>query len=152
MEQLEGTGFDLPLQRKRLPARRAADKPIPPLPARTWRWLGAGAALVAASTAVYFGAAPALSWLVDVPADARALPQTAPEPLPIVRTADTVLDRARDLYAGGHLRDALRLLDGIGIADPARSEADRLRADIQRVLLASVNTGPDAPAPTGTAR
>ena len=37
--------------------------------------------------------------------------QTSAEPLPIVRTADIVLDRARELYAGGHLHDALRLLD-----------------------------------------
>ena len=34
--------------------------------------------------------------------------------------------------AGGHLHDALRLLDRIGIADPVRADADRLRADIQR--------------------
>ena len=60
------------------------------------------------------------------------------------------LDRARELYAGGHLRDALRLLEGIGIADPARQEADRLRADIQRVLLASV--AGTASTPTGSSR
>jgi alkyl sulfatase BDS1-like metallo-beta-lactamase superfamily hydrolase len=91
-----------------------------------------------------------LSWLVDVPADARPLAQSAREPVPIVRTADTLLERARELYAGGHLRDALRSLDGIGIADPLRPQADRLRADIQRVLLASVAA--DASTPTGTPR
>ena len=100
---------------------------------------------------MYFGAAPALSWLVDVPAGARSSAQTAPEPLPLVRTADTLLERARVLYAGGHMRDALRMLDGIGIADPVRPEADRLRADIQRVLLASV-AGAHASSSTGTTR
>ena len=60
--------------------------------------------------------------------------------------------RARELYAGGHLRDALRLLDGIGIADPLRPHADRLRADIQRVLLAAVAAGSQASTPTGTPR
>lgn len=150
MEQLEGTGFDLPLQRKRVPARRVSDEPTLRTGRRTWRWVAGGVGLVAASAVVYFGAAPAVSWLVDVPAGARPLPHAAPEPLPIVRTADTVLDRARELYAGGHLRDALRLLEGIGIADPARQEADRLRADIQRVLLASV--AGTASTPTGSSR
>src|SRR5689334_12221851 len=152
MEQLEGTGFDLPLQRKRLPARRASDEPTSPARRRSWPWIVAGLGLVVVSAAVYFGAAPALSWLVDVPADARPLPQTAPEPVPIVRTADTLLERARELYAGGHLRDALRLLDGIGIADPARRQADQLRAEIQRVLLASFAADAQASAPTGTPR
>jgi len=151
MEQLEGTGFDLPLQRRRLPARRLADEPIAPTRSRIGRWVAAGVALTAASAAVYFGAAPALSWLVDVRADARSMARTAPEPLPIVRTADTLLDRARELYAGGHLRDALRLLDGIGIADPVRPEADRLRTDIQRALLATVPAGASTPS-TGALR
>ena len=152
MEQLEGTGFDLPLQRKRVPARRPSDDPTSPARRPSWPWVAAGVAVIAVLAAVFFGAAPALSWLVDVPADARPLPQTAPEPVPIVRTADTLLERARDLYAGGHLRDALRSLDGIGIADPARPQADRLRADIQRVLLASVSANAQASTPTGTAR
>jgi tetratricopeptide (TPR) repeat protein len=150
MEQLEGTGFDLPLQRKRLPARRVSNDAISPARRRTWPWIAAGLGLAMVSAAVYFGAAPALSWLVDVPADARPLAQSAREPVPIVRTADTLLERARELYAGGHLRDALRSLDGIGIADPLRPQADRLRADIQRVLLASVAA--DASTPTGTPR
>src|SRR5262245_56303206 len=151
MEQLEGTGFDLPLQRRRVPARRASDEPTLPAPRRTWPWMAAAVGFAAVAAAVYFGAAPALAWLVDVPADARPLPQAARDPLPIVRTADTLLDRARQLYAGGHLRDALRLLDGIGIADAARPEADRLRADIQRVLLASVANAQGSTS-TGTPR
>ena len=151
MEQLEGTGFDLPLQRKRLPARRVSDEPVSPARGRTWPWIAAGVGFVVVGAAVYFGAAPALAWLVDVPGT-RPLPQTAREPLPIVRTADTLLERARELYAGGHLRDALRLLDSIGIADPVRPEADRLRADIQRVLLASVAAESQGTTPTGTPR
>jgi hypothetical protein len=152
MEQLEGTGFDLPLQRKRLPARRVSNDASSPARRHPWPWIAAGVGLVVVSSAMYFGAASALSWLVDVPADARPLPQTAREPVPIVRTADTLLARASELYAGGHLRDALRVLDGIGIADPLRPQADRLRADIQRVLLASVAAGSQASTPTGTPR
>ena len=152
MEQLGGTGFDLPLQRKRVPARRVSDEPTSPARRRTWPWIAMAGGFVVVAAAMYFGAAPALAWLVDVPADARPLPQTPREPLPIVRTADTVLDRARELYAGGHLRDALRLLDNIGIADPARPEADRLRADIQRALLAAVAADTQGSTSAGTPR
>ena len=108
----------------------------------------AALAVAGAGAAVYYGAAPALSWLADVPA-AQPATQVAPEPVPMVRTADTLLDRARELYAGGHLHDALRLLDRIGIADPLRADADRLRADIQRDLLAAASTS-TPPADTGT--
>jgi hypothetical protein len=54
------------------------------------------------------------------------------------------------LYAGGHLHDALRLLDRIGITDPVRADADRLRADIQRDLLAAASAGTPATTDTGT--
>src|SRR5678815_2788408 len=57
MEQLEGTGFDLPLQRKRLPARRVANDPISPARRRPWPWIAAGIGLVALAGAVYCGAA-----------------------------------------------------------------------------------------------
>ena len=150
MDRLEGTGFDAPLHRKTLPAPRVAERPIPPGARWTWQW--AIAALVALSTgcAIFFGAAPALSWLVDVPAATRTSVQITAEPLPIVRTADILLDHARQLYAGGRLHDALRLLDRIGIADPVRADADRLRADIQRDLLAAASAGTPATTDPGT--
>ena len=110
-----------------------------------WRWAIAGIAVVAVAAAVVLGGAPLLSWLIDVPAAAPQSAQAA-EPLPIVRTADTLLDRARGLYSGGHLHDALRLLDRIDIADPVRPDADRLRAEIQRDLLAGASAGAVAPA------
>src|ERR1043166_3923286 len=145
LNRVEGTGFDAPLHRRILPARRVADPPAPRAPRHTWQWAVAGLVLAGVGAAVYFGASPALSWLADVPAP-QPVTQAAPEPLPIVRTADTVLDRARELYTGGHLRDALRLLDRIGVSDPVRPEADRLRADIQRDLLAATASTP----PTGS--
>src|SRR5207237_10468267 len=101
---------------------------------RVCPWSVAAFAVAVVGAAVYYGAAPAFSWLADVPA-AQPATQVAPEPLPMVRTTDTLLDRARELYAGGHLHDALRTLDRIGIADPLRADADRLRAEIQRDLL-----------------
>jgi hypothetical protein len=44
--------------------------------------------------------------------------------------------RARSLFAGGKLRDALRALDRVPVGDQLRPDAERLRADIQRELLA----------------
>jgi hypothetical protein len=38
--------------------------------------------------------------------------------------------------ASGHLRDALIALDSVRATDPQKGDADRLRADIQRQLLA----------------
>jgi hypothetical protein len=45
------------------------------------------------------------------------------------------------------LREALRALDAVKVGDPLRAEADQLRADIQRALIASA--GPVRPAPPG---
>ena len=138
MDRLEGTGFAAPVHRRTLPARRrVADDAVSPRGGRTWLWAAAALVLAGAGVAVYFGAAPALSWLSEVPPAARLTTPAAAEPLPMVRTADTLLDRARALYIDGHLHDALRLLDRIGVADPVRTEADRLRSDIQRALLAA---------------
>ena len=56
--------------------------------------------------------------------------------LPIPRRAEAALVRARALVSSGKLRDALRLLDAVRPTDPERSEADRLRTEIQRQLIA----------------
>jgi tetratricopeptide (TPR) repeat protein len=56
--------------------------------------------------------------------------------LPLPRQGETALLRARALIAGGHLRDALTLLDAVRPTDPQQPEVDRLRGDIQRQLLA----------------
>ena len=57
--------------------------------------------------------------------------------LPIIRPADVALSDAHAAYAAGRPLEALRVLRSIDLADPVRPEADRLRADIQRKLLAS---------------
>jgi hypothetical protein len=51
--------------------------------------------------------------------------------------------RARALHAAGNMRDALALLDRISLSDPARPEADRLRAVVQRDLLAAAGLALD---------
>jgi hypothetical protein len=47
---------------------------------------------------------------------------------------------------GGHLYDAMGLLERVDVADPARAEADNLRAAIERALLASATAGLTPPA------
>jgi hypothetical protein len=72
-------------------------------------------------------------------AGAPPLPVVPPreDPLPLPRAAEIALVRARAQFEAGHVGDALRTLDTIGPADALRPAADRLRADIQRVLLAT---------------
>jgi hypothetical protein len=66
--------------------------------------------------------------------------------LPLPRRGETTLTRARVLMASGHLRDALAALETIRPTDPQKADADRLRGDIQRLLL-SFTPVPAAAAP-----
>ncbi|MBY0495133.1 MAG: hypothetical protein K2Y23_13060 [Cyanobacteria bacterium] len=61
---------------------------------------------------------------------------TPPTPLPLPSPTEAYVTQARALFAGGKLRDALRALDRVPAGDALRPDADRLRADIQRELLA----------------
>ena len=61
---------------------------------------------------------------------------TPPAPLPLPSPTEAYVTQARSLFAGGKLRDALRALDRVPAGDALRPDADRLRADIQRELLA----------------
>lgn len=135
------------------PAPRPAPAP-PRAPAarrRRSRTVIAVLTLVAA-TALLMGALPVERWLLELQGGTPAPGATVapPDPLPVVRASEAALARARSLYAGGRLRDALRTLDRIDIADPLRLEAERLRADIQRDLLAAA--GLAVPLPGGDSR
>jgi len=151
LDRLDGVGFDAPVYQRSVPARTLPATALSPTVRRPLRWLIAGTVVVAAATAVTLGGAPVLSWMIDVPPALVPTAQPA-EPLPIVRAADMLLDRARGLYSGGHLHDALRLLDRIDNADPVRAAADRLRADVQRDLLAAASAGTPGPSDAGGAR
>jgi tetratricopeptide (TPR) repeat protein len=72
-------------------------------------------------------------------------PALAQEGLIIPRGSETAMDRARALFAGGHLHDALRALDLVRPTDPLRGDADKLKATIQRELIANQTT-PEPPA------
>ena len=56
--------------------------------------------------------------------------------LPLPRRGENALARGRALAAGGRLHDALLALEQVRPTDPQRDEADRLRSDLQRQLLA----------------
>jgi hypothetical protein len=116
------------------------------------RWEMTALALAAALGAVALGAAPLVSWATALRAGTTAVPAAqASAPLPVVRPPEREFARARSLYAGGHLFDALRVLDRIDIGDPLHADAERLRGDIQRDLLAIAGASA-APNPQGTPR
>jgi tetratricopeptide (TPR) repeat protein len=121
-----------------IPAGERPDHAVAPAPVPR-RWPATLLASAFAAAVVIVAAIPVGSWLADLPINAPVVP-VAPEPLPVVRPSDVLLARARVLSADGHLRDALRLLDRIDLADPARADGDRLKADIQRMLLATVHS------------
>ena len=58
-------------------------------------------------------------------------------PLPVPSVSEVSLSRARAWSGIGRLRDALTALDAIRPGDSLRPQADDLRADIQRQLLAA---------------
>ena len=67
--------------------------------------------------------------------------------LALPRRGEVALSRARQLAAGGRLREALAALDGVRTTDPQRADADRLRADIQRQMLALAPAPAEKPDP-----
>ncbi len=75
---------------------------------------------------------------MNAPQPAISVAQPAQEPLPLPRSADVALSRATSLKSAGHLKEALVVLDLIGPGDPAWPDAERLRADIQALLLAGL--------------
>jgi tetratricopeptide (TPR) repeat protein len=139
------TGADLRIDP--LPARPATRPPSATLPQPRFGWTAVAAFALVVAVAMLLGGLPIGSWLseLQVAAPAPSTQAASDEPLPVVRASEMFVARARDLYAGGHLRDALRLLDRVDAADPLRAEADRLRADVQRDLLAATGIRTSAP-------
>ena len=82
----------------------------------------------------------------------------ASTPAPVAREAtlvlpsrgEAVLTNARALMASGHFHEALTALETVRATDPQRADADRLRADIQRQLIA-LATLPAVPEPAAPA-
>jgi len=67
------------------------------------------------------------------------------DPLIIPRSSESAIERARLLFESGRLYDAMRAVDLIRPTDPLRADADKLKAAIQRELLAHLPPTPAAP-------
>lgn len=135
-----------------LPRRASAETALPAPTASTSGWTPTILTSAVAATAVLLATLSLVSWFTDPGSPSAAVPERAAvDALPVVRPSEIVLARARALYADGHLRDALRALDRIDLADPMRPDANRLRADVQRALLAAA-VGPPAPLGIGGVR
>jgi hypothetical protein len=118
----------------RTPQRRHGDKS--PVAAST-NWIATILVCVVVAGAILLGAQPIASWLGDGPEAAPSTSPRATDPLPVVRAAEMRLARAKTLYEGGKLHDALRLLESIDRGDPLRGDADTLTAAIQTAILAT---------------
>ena len=128
--------------RERSTTRSAPVRRRPAVTANQRRgWLATGAASVAITAVILLGALRTASWLRELPVEVRTGDAASREPLPIVRNGERRLDRARSLRGAGRLREALHELEAIELSDPRRVEADRLRSDIQHVLLSTARSG-----------
>ena len=125
-----------------LPVRPSVAAVRTTIPRRTG-WIAASIGAVVVAVAMLVGGLPIGTWLSELQGSPEASVKAPPaDPLPLIRTSETILARARTLYADGHLHDALRAIERIDVADPFRVDADRLRADIQRSLLATAGANP----------
>lgn len=123
------------------PPRLTLDEPAP-APSRAG-WITIGALVVIIVAAGVFAASavgPEWSALVERTVPPRPLPAAAPlataELPPVPRRAEAAMVRARALVSSGRLRDAIAQLEAIPATAPERAEADRLRGEIQRQLIA----------------
>jgi len=123
--------------------------PVAPLPTapvrRRPRWPATIAACVVLAPAIVLAGRPVASWIAEwqMGAPVAVAPAHA-MPLPIVRTSEVWLSRARALHAAGQSREAAALLGRIDAADPLRPDADALLALVQRAILATVPGTADA--------
>ena len=113
--------------RKSSPVRRAA------------LLLAVAAILVGVATFIAVTSSP-LEWrsflTLQPPPLSAAVSSGADAALSVPRRGEMALARARAFAVGGHLRDALTALARVRPTDPQKEDADRLRADIQRQIMA----------------
>ncbi len=159
LDRLEASGlpsaFEPPARsRRRRPIRRSPSS----AEARRhsiWAWvlLAVALSLAAATLVVAAFGDDVGRWLLFEEVERAAVPVAAADkPLVVPSAAEAALARARALAARAGLgeagagpadadllRSAMRALDVVKLGDPLRSEADVLRAQIQRELLSGVD-------------
>ena len=121
--------------------RRHSDRAPRP---RATNWTATIGVCLAIVGAIVLAAQPIASWLGEQPVVAPLASPRASDPIPVVRMSEIRLARAKALYEGGRLQEALRVLDAIDRGDPLRRDAETLVASIQGALLASLPTAPAA--------
>ena len=123
------------------PARRALRPATAPARRSNAPWVSAAILIaVATTTTLAVSSWDRLRSLIPVmrPADqaGRAPMRVPPDPVIVPRSAETAIERAQALYASGRLYDALRAGELVRATDALRGDADKLKAVIQRELLA----------------
>ncbi len=127
---------------------RARTRPVTPLDSSRIAWVALAAlAMVIVGAAAFAAGAFRSEWRgrTERTPTAGTARSSIEEGLPAPRRGETALTRARALVAGGRLRDALATLDLVRATDAQKTEADRMRAEIQRQLIA-VAAVPPTPA------
>ncbi len=135
-----------PADPARREAVRRAASPAPVLAAPPRRRAGRAAVAVLLLVAAVAAGAVAATWagwrwptllMLGSPNAPAALDRAASAvELPVPRRGEMVLARAEALAADGRLHDALAALDRIRLTDAEHADADRLRIQLQRELLA----------------
>jgi hypothetical protein len=126
------------------------------VPAWTWpdrslaRRLLLGIAAGTLAFLVGFLGLRAYEWIDSGPEAEALAPPPAQTGVQVLSSSDVALIRARMLFARGRLAHALQALDRVDDRSAEREDADALRVEIQRLLLASGRERP-APASAGTA-
>jgi hypothetical protein len=122
---------------------RGGDRPVAPEVPAT-RWVSTGVASAGAVGLVLALCLGAVTWLTGgADPTARSAPEPGLDPLPIARSFDRDIDRARALLAAGRPHDALMVLDALAAEGPV-AEADALRAEAQRRLFLEGVPAPNA--------
>ena len=141
MDRLEGTGSTRRSIAKRCRRRRVA---VCAIPTRRPHMAvgGRGAGVDAVGAGVYLRRRPRVVMARRRSRRRRRRPhRPPPKPLPMVRTADTLLDHARALYVGRTPSRCAAAARSHRHCGSSAADADRLRADIQRDLLAASSAG-----------
>jgi tetratricopeptide (TPR) repeat protein len=127
------------------PANQLAIRPAPEI-VPGWTWPRRSPAMVVVIAAVAAGmlllvglTSPGLrDWMGFGSSNETLAASTAPAKMPVLSSSDVAVIRARTLYGRGRLAEALQALDRVEDASPIRPDADALRVEIQRLLLAGV--------------